>query len=97
MKSLLRDIRIVPVVLIAICCLVVLKVSGLLLEGGYILNGDAPQPKSWAQETFNFPAPGKMHDTDITGSVEAKKEPVVAAPQVAPIPDRKATTMLPSR
>jgi len=89
MKSLLRDIRIVPIVLIAICCLVVLKVSGLLLEGGYILNDDVPKPKSWAQETFNFPAPGKMLDSDITGSVEAKKEPVVAAPEVAPIPDGK--------
>jgi flagellar motility protein MotE (MotC chaperone) len=89
MKSLLRDIRIVPIALIAICCLVVLKVSGLLLEGGYILNDDVPKPKSWAQETFNFPAPGKMLDPDITGSVEAKKEPVVAAPEVAPIPDGK--------
>lgn len=90
MKSLLRDIRIVPVVLIAICCLVVLKVSGLLLEGGYILNDDAPKPKSWAQDTFNFPAPGKMHDADVTGSVEKKDDkPVVAAPEVAPIPDGK--------
>lgn len=89
MKSLLRDIRIVPVVLIAICCLVVLKVSGLLLEGGYILNDDAPKPKSWAQDTFNFPAPGK-HDADVTGSVEKKDDkPVVAAPEVAPIPDGK--------
>jgi flagellar motility protein MotE (MotC chaperone) len=87
MKAVLRDIRIVPILLIAICCLVVLKVSGLLLEGGYILNDDPPQPKSWAQDTFNFPAPGKMLDTDVTGSVETKKEPVVAAPEVAPIPD----------
>jgi flagellar motility protein MotE (MotC chaperone) len=30
-----------------------------------------------------------MLDPDITGSVEAKKEPVVAAPEVAPIPDGK--------
>lgn len=90
MKSLLRDIRIVPIVLIAICCLVVLKVSGLLLDGGYILNDDAPKPKSWAQDTFNFPAPGKMLDADVTGSVEKKDDkPVVAAPEVAPIPDGK--------
>ena len=45
MKTLLRDIRIIPILLIATCCLVVLKVSGLLLEGGYILN-DTPKPKS---------------------------------------------------
>lgn len=98
MKTLLRDIRIVPIVLIAICCLVVLKVSGLLLEGGYILNDAPPQPKSWAQETFNFPAPGKMRD-DITGSVEAKKDdkPVVAAPELAPIPDGKVVYPDPNR
>jgi len=86
MKGLFRDIRLVPVLLIAICCLVVLKVSGLLLEGGYILTEDStPKPKSWAQETFNFPS-GKMLDPDITGSVPAKKEtPVVAAPEVAPV------------
>jgi len=90
MKSLLRDIRIVPVLLIAACCLAVLKISGLLLEGGYILNDDAPQPRSWAQETLGFPAPGKAPDiSDITGSVEANKEPVVAAPEAAPIPDGK--------
>jgi flagellar motility protein MotE (MotC chaperone) len=90
MKGLLRDIRIVPIVLIAICCLVVLKVSGLLLEGGYILNDDTPPPKSWAQETFNFPAPGRMLEADVTGSVEKKDDkPVVAAPEVAPIPDGK--------
>lgn len=86
MKTLFRDIRIVPVVLIAICCLVVLKVSGLLLEGGYILNDDTPKPKSWAQETFNFPAPGRMLDADVTGSVEKKEDkPVVAAPELAPV------------
>lgn len=90
MKTLFRDIRIIPILLIATCCLVVLKVSGLLLEGGYILNDDTPRQKSWAQETFNFPAPGKMLDPpDITGSVAAKKEekPVVAAPEVALPPE----------
>lgn len=89
MKNLFRDVRIIPTLLIAITCLIVLKVSGILLEGGYILNDDAPPTaKSWAQETFNFPAPGKMLDTqDITGSVAAKKEetPEVAPPEARPI------------
>ncbi len=98
MKSIFRDIRIVPIVLIAICCLVVLKVSGLLLEGGYILNDDTPRPKSWAQETFNFPSSGKMLDADVTGSVEKKDDkPVVAAPEVAPIPDGKVVYPDPNR
>lgn len=91
MKRFARDIRIIPVLMIAIGCLAVLKVSGLLLDGGYILNDDGgiPPKKSWAQETFNFPAPGKQSEPlDITGSVhggkkEEKKEekPEVAAPE----------------
>jgi flagellar motility protein MotE (MotC chaperone) len=87
MKRLARDIRIIPVLIVAIGCLAVLKVSGLLLDGGYILNGDGgvPPKKSWAQETFNFPAPGRQSDLpDVTGSVEAKKKdekPAVAAPE----------------
>ncbi len=41
MKNLVRDIRIIPTLLLAACCLAVLKVSGLLLDGGYILTNDA--------------------------------------------------------
>ena len=37
MKS-FRDIRVIPVVLIAIFGLVVLKVAGLVLEGGYVFD-----------------------------------------------------------
>ena len=87
MKRLARDIRLIPVLMIAIGCLAVLKVSGLLLDGGFILNddGEVPAKKSWAQETFNFPAPGRQSDPpDITGSVEAKKKeekPAVAPPE----------------
>jgi flagellar motility protein MotE (MotC chaperone) len=71
-----RDFRLIPILLVAIACLAVLKVAGLVLDGGYILMDD-PQPKklSWAQETLNFPAPGgKIEPPDITGSVDAKKE-----------------------
>jgi len=92
MKNLIRDIRIIPMLLLAACCLAVLKVSGLLLDGGYVLTNDAPPAaKSWAQETFNFPAPGRVssESPDITGSVAAKKDdkPVAAAPDVTPVPD----------
>ncbi len=99
MKTLLRDIRLIPILLIATCCLVVLKVSGLLLDGGYILN-DTPKPKSWAQETFNFPSSGKTIDSaDITGSVAAKKEekPVVAAPEALPPPPENVVYPDPNR
>ena len=86
MKS-FRDIRVIPVVLIAIFGLAVLKVAGLMIDGGYVFDY---QPKStqrsWAQEAFNFP--GGRTDPDITGSVhekpkEEEAKPAVAAPEVA--------------
>ena len=43
MKKFIREFRIIPVVLIALCCLVVLKVAGLLQDGGYVLS-DAQLP-----------------------------------------------------
>jgi flagellar motility protein MotE (MotC chaperone) len=86
-----RDIRVIPVLLVAIFGLAVLKIAGLVIDGGYVFDYQ-PQPakKSWAQETFNFPGGtptgGRSGDGDITGSVSAKKEepkPVVAAPEAA--------------
>jgi flagellar motility protein MotE (MotC chaperone) len=97
MKS-FRDIRVIPVVLIAIFCLAVLKVAGLVIDGGYVFDYQ-PQStqKSWAQESFNFPSAGKSETksggkpdlADITGSVHGepkKKEeaPKPAAPATEP-------------
>jgi flagellar motility protein MotE (MotC chaperone) len=88
-----RDIRVLPVVLVAIFGLAVLKIAGLVIDGGYVFDyrPDVAQ-KSWAQESFNFP--GGKHaqlkpgdGNDVTGSVDAKKEapakPEVAAPEAA--------------
>jgi flagellar motility protein MotE (MotC chaperone) len=99
MKSIIRDIRIIPTLLIAICCLAVLKVSGLLLEGGYILNDTPPRPLSWAETNLNFPSARKIDPLDITGSVEAKKEdaPQVKAPEATRSPDEKVVYPDPSR
>ena len=86
MKS-FRDIRVIPVVLIAILGLAVLKVSGLVVDGGYVFDHQPKAAtKSWAQETFNFPSAGKGDPADITGSVAAKKEeaPKAAAPATEP-------------
>jgi len=92
MKS-FRDIRVIPVVLVAIFSLAVLKIAGLVLDGAYVFDYDPRSTKrSWAQENLNFP--GK-EDVDITGSThgapkesnkEAKKEeaPAPAAPDVKP-------------
>ncbi len=85
----LRDIRVIPVVLIAIFGLAVLKVAGLVIDGGYVFDYQPRSTKrSWAQESFNFP--GKPDLGDITGSVSAKKEepkPAVSAPETAKPPD----------
>jgi len=55
-----RDIRVIPVVLVAIFGLMVLKIAGLVLDGGYVFDYDPQSTKSsWAQETFNFPGGNK--------------------------------------
>jgi flagellar motility protein MotE (MotC chaperone) len=88
----LRDIRVIPVVLIAIFGLAVLKVAGLVIDGGYVFDYQPKSTKrSWAQESFNFPG-SKADPADITGSVAAKKEeappkPAVNAPETAKPPD----------
>jgi flagellar motility protein MotE (MotC chaperone) len=87
--KLFRDVRIIPVVLVAIFGLAVLKIAGLVIDGGYVFDYQ-PQAtrKSWAQETFNFPG-GRVQDPDITGSSghgaksEEPAKPAVAAPEVA--------------
>ena len=91
-----RDIRVLPVVLVAIFGLAVLKVAGLVIDGGYVFDYQPNATrKSWAQDSFNFPGGPKENlkanlkgdPDDITGSAhgapkEAKKEeaPKPAAP-----------------
>ena len=81
----LRDIRILPIALIALFGLAVLKIAGLAIDGSYVFDYKPNAGRdSWAQEMLGFPG-GKGNDPDITGSVAAKKEepkPVVAAPVI---------------
>lgn len=98
MKS-FRDIRVIPVVLVAVFGLAVLKVAGLVIDGGYVFDYDPQSTKrSWAQETLNFPGGPKGEQAglkgdpaDITGSVHEKPKeapPNPAAPAAeAPKPD----------
>jgi len=93
MKS-FRDIRVIPVVLVAIFGLVVLKVAGLVIDGGYVFDYQVSQSakRSWAQDNLGYPRGAKADPADITGSVkkEEKKEeaPKPAAPAAdAPKPD----------
>jgi flagellar motility protein MotE (MotC chaperone) len=83
MKS-YRDIRVLPVVLIAIIGLAVLKIAGLVIDGGYVFDY---QPKStersWAQENLNFPAGNKPDPADITGSLQEKPKEEAAKGEAA--------------
>ena len=83
-----RNIRVIPVVLFAVVCLAVLKVAGLVIDGGYVFDYEQPQSakRSWAQENLGYP--GRV-DNDITGSThEAPKEKKEEAPKPA-APDTK--------
>jgi flagellar motility protein MotE (MotC chaperone) len=84
--SAFRDIRVIPVVLVAIFGLVVLKVAGLVLDGGYVFAYELPPNKpSWAQETLNFPGGKNKGDLrDITGSVQSKEKKKEEAPAADP-------------
>jgi len=90
MKS-FRDIRVIPVVLVAIFGLAVLKIAGLVIDGGYVFDYQVSQPaqRSWAQDNLGYPNTAKADTADITGSVkkeEKKEEPKPAAAD-APKPD----------
>jgi flagellar motility protein MotE (MotC chaperone) len=92
MKS-FRNIRVIPVVVIAIASLAALKVAGLMIDGGYVFEyrvqsvspakgGSKVESRgetkgSWAQEMLNFPGGPKADPTDVTGSVHG-------APKEAP-------------
>src|SRR5438552_6679338 len=86
MKS-FRDIRVIPVVLVAIFGLAVLKVAGLVIDGGYVFDYQPQTTKrSWAEEAFNFPT-GKNNAADITGSVQEKPREEAAKPAAAAAPE----------
>src|SRR5579863_7579333 len=70
-----RNIRVLPVVLVAIFGLAVLKIAGLVLDGGYVFDYRPGSTKpSWAQEMINFPGRRYVDTSDVTGSVEKKEE-----------------------
>ena len=99
MKS-FRDIRVIPVVLVAVFGLMVLKVAGLVIDGGYVFNYQ-PQPTktSWAQDVLHFPGGPKIasrpDSDDITGSVPAPKEPPKPAAPAAADPPQSGVVVFP--
>ena len=95
MKS-FRDIRVLPVVLVAIFGLAMLKVAGLVIDGGYVFDYRPESTKpSWAQETFNFPGRKVVDNSDITGSVHEKpKEEAKPEAKPAALEVGKAETVM---
>src|ERR1700761_2338226 len=90
-----RDIRVIPVVVVAIFGFAVLKIAGLVIDGGYVFDYDAqPTQRSWAEDTLNFPT-GRPEPGDITGSVDEKKKEEPPKPEApaseAPKPDGLVT------
>jgi len=95
MKS-FRNIRVIPVVLVAIAALAVLKVAGLVIDGGYVFDyapqRARPARASWAQAMLNYPGGPKVDLSDVTGSAHgAPKEaprkeeaPKPGAPETRP-------------
>jgi flagellar motility protein MotE (MotC chaperone) len=72
MNRLLREFRLIPVVLFATVTLLALKIGGLITGGGYTLGTPrtaqaqvAPAKRSWAQDVLGFP--------EVTGSVDKPK------------------------
>jgi flagellar motility protein MotE (MotC chaperone) len=97
MKS-FRNIRVIPVVVVAVCGLAVLKVAGLVIDGGYVFDYNPQRTKSsWAQQNLNYPGGAKVASIftkgdpdDITGSTHGepkekpKEEPKPEAPDTKP-------------
>jgi flagellar motility protein MotE (MotC chaperone) len=96
MKS-FRNIRVIPVVVVAITSLAALKVAGLVIDGGYVFEyrfqpvvqakaeSKGESKGSWAQEMLNFPGGPKADPAEITGSVHGapKEAPKEEAPKPA--------------
>jgi flagellar motility protein MotE (MotC chaperone) len=76
------NIRVIPVLVVAIFSLAVLKVAGLVLDGGYVFDYNPQAPKrSWATENLNFPG---RDEPDVTGSTHG--DPKAATKEDAPKP-----------
>lgn len=74
MKWLLREIRLLPLVLFATASLFALKAFGLLSGGGYLLGSSRPvqAEETASQRVERSPAWNTLGNSDITGAVDAK-------------------------
>ena len=86
MKS-FRNVRVIPVVVIAVCSLAVLKVAGLVIDGGYVFDYNPKQSKpSWAQDNLNFPGASKPATlTKDDGDINVTGKPIYSGIKIPPI------------
>lgn len=89
--SALRNIRLLPVVLVAVAALALLKTLGLVFDGHYLFGAAQNQAQSksqlsWAQDMLNYPGgtrPASEELDDITGAAGGGA-PKPAAPETKP-------------
>jgi flagellar motility protein MotE (MotC chaperone) len=101
MNRLLREFRLIPVVLFATVTLLALKIGGLITGGGYTLGTPrtaqaqvAPGKRSWAQDVLGFPevtgSVDKPKPADANGTAKGDAEkPAAPAAAAAPAPEGK--------
>lgn len=74
MKKLLRELRVLPVVMLAAGCLLALKITGIALDGGYILSDSDDEIRTGSITADPKAAPAPVQ------TVEAAPSPPVAPP-----------------
>src|ERR1700734_416150 len=83
MMRFVRELRLIPVVLIAVTCLIGLKILGLMLDGGFTLAdldfsstssaSDAPAPPADQQAKTSW-AHDMLNYPDVTGSIDSDQD-----------------------
>lgn len=83
MMRFVRELRLIPVVLIAVTCLLGLKILGLMLDGGFTLAdldfsstssaSDAPAPPADQQAKTSW-AHDMLNYPDVTGSIDSDQD-----------------------
>ena len=98
----LRDVRLIPVVLVATVCLFVLKVSGLVLDGGYTLgerlaaNSDANTLKLTTADTIPDETPIVFGGKTTARSRSWAQEMFNFGDVTGSVPDKKDTAVKPA-
>jgi flagellar motility protein MotE (MotC chaperone) len=87
MKKLLRELRILPVVLLATGCLLTLKVVGIAVDGGYILSSPDDNIQTGSITTVAKAVPEPVQTIDATPSPQAAPAKQSWAQEVFGFPD----------